>query len=520
MHLSFLNRQRVLAATLLSLACKQDAPMTRGQEPAEPAAADAISIPAYPRARWRLVDPTGLDDVVLWVSQILIRHEQADRDPAFQVADWHSESPGAKRSRGEALVLARELREQAWHDPTRFGELASSHSEDVATRSRAGSLGGISASQLLLWPKVLDALAATPIGQVSEVIETQYGFHILLRRAPPREDTVSGAHIVIAHQAAGWIRILGRREAPLRSREQALTLANQLYEEARRTPEAFSTLVERYSEHRDAERGGDMGTWSTREPTFYPREVEILGGLAVGEIAPPVDSPVGFQILQRTPNRPRERFAMDEIHLYFDPSSAEPDPTSQQSVRAKATRLALELRAAPSRFYDLRNEVCCSFSDQWDEGRGSPALTDALSRLEIGQITPEPIRTEFSYVIAKRVPPPAGGPPSVRFELPQPSAPDIAGVLQARDDGFLMDELRIVGEEVLGQLPLSPSAAQQIALLHSGTGRFEGLDTRQSRRDAFNRLLNDVEKILGPVTYARYLALLDAHFERVVLADR
>lgn len=520
MHLSDHLCRLLLIASLSSVSCQRGAPIIGGRVPAEPAASMSPTVSSYPRARWRLAAPEELDQVILWVSQILIRHDQSDPDPAFQPADWHSESPRPKRSRVEALVLARELREQASKDPAHFAALASSHSEDVATRSQAGSLGGIRASQLLLWPTVLDALAATPIGHVSEVVETSYGFHILQRRAPPPESTVSGAHIVIGHQAAGWVRILGRGEAPLRSRDEALALANQLYEQAKRKPPEFSALVAQYSEHRDAAHGGDMGTWSIREPSFYPRELEVLAGLAVGETAPPLDSPVGFQIIQRTPNRARGRFAVDEIRLFFDPARSAPDPTSPALVLEQASQLSAALRADPSRFYDIRKDLCCRYSEQWEEGRGSPTLTDALSRLQLGQITSEPIQTELSYVIAKRLDPPKRWPASVRFDLPQPSAPDVTAWLQAHDDTAFRDELGRLGEEVLNQVALSESEARQVRDLHREPGRFDRLGSPDLRSAAFQQLLERVQHVLEPDAYACYLALLDAHFTTLVLGGR
>jgi len=489
--------------------------MPTGREPAAQAAAEPGPVNPYPHARWRLANPTELSQVVLWVSQILIRYDGSNKDPAFCMADWHSESPGVPRSRAEALTLTRALREQAVKEPARFAELAAEHSEDVATQALGGSLGGVPASYFILWPTVLDALAATPVGQVSQVIETQYGFHVLLRRAAPPEETVTGKRIVIAHQAAGWIQVLGKGEAPQRTREQALALANQLYEQARQKPEEFSKLVEQYSDHRDAERGGDMGTWSTREPTFYPREVEILKGLRVGEITKPVDSLVGFEIIQRVPNQPREHYAMDEIRLFFDPTHAAPDLNSPPAVLAKAAELSLKLRSHPSRFDSLRKEFCCSYSEQWDEGRGSPAVTTALSLLKPGQIAPQPIRSELSYVIAKRVVPPPRDDTDVRFELPAPEVPDIRALLRSHDDNFFRGEVEGVGKEAVAKLSLSESSAQRITELHRPR-HFENLDTSERRDDTWGRLLKDVEDALGPDGYKRYLSIVNAHFSALL----
>jgi hypothetical protein len=349
------------------------------------------------------------------------------------------------------------------------------------------------------------------------VVETRYGFHVLQLRPPPPPQTVSGAHIVIAHDEAGWIRVIGRAEAPSRSRAEALALANELYERARRQPAAFSQLVEQYSEHGDAARGGDMGTWSTLEPSFFPREVEILAKLAVGEVAPPLDSPVGFQIIQRTPNRERELLAMDSIRLPFDPARFAPDPLAKPVVQTKATELVRLLREEPSRFLELKKGNCCDYVEQWQEGRSYPTLTTALLSLRVGEVASEPIESLGTYVIAKRVPPQPRAAAIITNELPSPEAPDIIAFLRSRDAAFVRNELQKLGDEVSATLSLSEAAAAEVRRLHRAETLFAQLGTSDSRVEAFKLLLGDVERVLDSTTYTNYLTLVNAHFERVLL---
>jgi hypothetical protein len=270
----------------------------------------------YPLARWRLADATVLDDVVLWVSHIVIRHRDAESfDPCFSAADWHSPpSRGANRDRLEGLALAQQLAKRARATPDQFAQLAREYSEDDPTRERGGSLGGLPASHLINFGNVLDALAVTPVGSTTDVVETAYGYHVFYRRPRPPTQTVTGRRLVIGHDAAGWLKVVGRQpRPPSRSRDQALEIANRLYDEARSQPDQFGVLVERHSEHRDAVRGGDMGTWSNDEPVPAPREIELLEHLAPGEMAPPIDSPVGFQIVQRIAERERPQYAMQAL---------------------------------------------------------------------------------------------------------------------------------------------------------------------------------------------------------------
>lgn len=305
------------------------------------------------------------------------------------------------------------------HGRFMFNVLPFGFSEESETRERAGSLGGVVAGHLSMWPQVLDAVEALEPGAVSKVVATEYGYHVLHRRPPIPEAVVSGAHIVIAHADAPWLQMAASGAVPARSRQDAQALAARVAAEARATPGDFAALVAKYSEHRDAARGGDFGSWSTHEPAGYPREIKTLAGLAIGEIAGPIDTRFGFQIIQRTENRPRQHYAMTKLQLRFDTERTEPDPASKPVVFQKARALAKSLQEDPARFGPLQQELGCP--EVWEviEGRELPALEVALEHLAPGQIAKQPIEDgEVEYLIPKRLHvgllPPA---PKTRFEL-------------------------------------------------------------------------------------------------------
>ena len=223
----------------------------------------------YPRAAWRLVKADELERVVIWLSQILVRHADVRNEVSFNLGYWSSVLPPSTRCRRDALVLAQQVAEQAGQDPKRFPELVRQYSEDLTSRDEAGALGGYKASVLMLWPQVLDALAAIRPGQTSKVVETKYGFHIFYRAAPPPEEVMSGKHILIGHEKAPWLEVFARDTVRSRSREAALVLANDLYRRASAEPERFGELVNEYSEHQDAVVGGDFGAWYTCGGFFF-----------------------------------------------------------------------------------------------------------------------------------------------------------------------------------------------------------------------------------------------------------
>lgn len=87
------------------------------------------------------------------------------------------------RTRVEARQLADRLRAQATSSDHDFAELARQHSED-GSAERGGDLGSLGRGRLQ--PAYEDAAFALTPGQVSGVVETEFGFHIIQRMPEPR----------------------------------------------------------------------------------------------------------------------------------------------------------------------------------------------------------------------------------------------------------------------------------------------------------------------------------------------
>jgi parvulin-like peptidyl-prolyl isomerase len=343
---------------------------------------------------------------------------------SFNVAGWKSKRTRSKRTRRDALLLAQRLADEA-RDKGNFDVLARQFSEDPETAVRGGSLGGLVAGHLAAWPQVLDAVATLRVGDVSDPVETEYGYHVLYRRPEARQDTVSGSHIVIGHVDAPWLQLAARTGKPTRSRDDALHIATDIYERVRQQPSRFAELALKYSEHRDAVRGGDFGAWSTREPTGYPREIETLTQLEVGGIAEPIDSTFGYQVIQRTENRPRKEYAMTKVQLRFDSSRPALDAYSKPKMFEKAREMAALLQRQPADFAALQERWCCKEVWHVIEGRDVPALEAALESLAPGQIAAQPVEdVDVEFMIPKRLElNQLPGPPQVLFELPGSELP-------------------------------------------------------------------------------------------------
>jgi hypothetical protein len=466
----------------------------------------------YPAGHWRLVEQKELDRVMLWCSQILIRHRDVPPGMvSFHSPHWWGAPPAPARSRAEAFALAQQVAARVTEHPERFADLARTYSEDIATRDVGGDVGGVQASQVPQ-PVFLDVLATLRPGEISRVFESGYGFHILMRRAPPEERTVSGSHIVFAHDDAPWVqRFLARPGHPQarRSKAQALALAEQVYAEAKQNPSAFATLVERYSDHEDASRGGDFGAWSSREPTPFRREVSTLLRLKVDEVAPPLDTLFGVQIILRTEDRPRVVYTSSSLQRGFNPEAPAGDPQSEAAVLQQMTALAGSLRLAPERFEHLPREWCCAEQKTWLAGTELARYESPLERLLPGQITAQPFKHLNSYVISKRLTPAALAKPSVVFELPAPSHREAAALVSAAG----MSVWQWAAGTIEKELPLDAATRAQLASLHQLS------DADAQTFDlvaAFNAVQTKVRDLLGP-RYPEYLDRLRDALEAFLL---
>jgi hypothetical protein len=86
--------------------------------------------------------------------------------------------PEIKRTRGEACVRALEARSQLQGGDS-FAEVVASYSDEPGAATREGSVGTIKRSDVE--PAFADAAFELQRGEVSHVVETDFGFHVIMR---------------------------------------------------------------------------------------------------------------------------------------------------------------------------------------------------------------------------------------------------------------------------------------------------------------------------------------------------
>ena len=163
-----LSRLIALAFALSSVAlavaaCSEPAPATSSARPSSTAVVSVAA--AASTATAQPTPPSAVPDEIA-AQHILISYKGAKNAKA------------ATRSKDEAKKLAQRLRDDAAKG-TDFGELATKNSEDPASSARLGSLGKFKRSEMV--KAFSDAAFSLPVGGLSEVIETEFGFHVIKR---------------------------------------------------------------------------------------------------------------------------------------------------------------------------------------------------------------------------------------------------------------------------------------------------------------------------------------------------
>lgn len=86
--------------------------------------------------------------------------------------------PAIARSREEACLRAIEARDKL-RGGADFGKIVIEYSEEPGAASREGSVGSVERSDLV--PPFADAAFELDIGQLSDVVESDFGFHLIVR---------------------------------------------------------------------------------------------------------------------------------------------------------------------------------------------------------------------------------------------------------------------------------------------------------------------------------------------------
>jgi len=238
---------------------------------------------------------------IMGIAQILIRVPEGSSDEQVKALRERAQAALARIKRGES-----------------FEKVAQAVSEGPEA-SRGGDMG---ARLVQGWPDLfLKAVANVPDGQVSGIIQSGNGFHILkvmgraggeqsAQQAPPAEAPAAAPGPVGARGPAGAQQ--GGRSGPMPvdqtkakhiliktsqvvSDEIAQQKLAQIRERLVEGKESFGDLARRFSNDSSAPQGGDLG-WLNPGETVPPFE-KVMNSLKVGEVSQPVKTQFGWHLI-------------------------------------------------------------------------------------------------------------------------------------------------------------------------------------------------------------------------------
>jgi peptidyl-prolyl cis-trans isomerase SurA len=219
-------------------------------------------------------------------------------------------------------------------DGTEFERVAATYS-DAPDALQGGVVGWRSADRL---PELFaTALAAMKPGQVSAVLRSPAGFHVL-KLLESRGAGIAGAPIAQTH-----VRHILVRTNERVSEGEARRRLSDLRERILSGGADFAALARANSDDTTAGKGGDLG-WLYPGDTV-PEFERAVAELKPGEISQPVKSPFGFHLIQvlerRTADMSTERLRLQARQVLRERKS---DEAYQQWLRQLRDETYVELR--------------------------------------------------------------------------------------------------------------------------------------------------------------------------------
>lgn len=317
-------RQRVVDSTILitdaevdAFLREQKARQTGGLLSTAPAQVVATPPPPAPKPKAAPIQPA-----VMGLAQILVRVPEDSTDDEVKVLRAKAQALLARLRKGES-----------------FEALAKASSEGPEA-SRGGDLGGRLVKD---WPELfLKATSGVADGQVSNIIQSGNGFHILkvLGRAggvPPPEPVAQqtppppalGAGVP-APQGPMMVEQTRTRHILIKTTavvtpEIAKQKLDQVRERIVDGKESFSDLAKRFSNDTSAPQGGNLG-WLNPGETVPPFE-QAMKKLKIGEVSEPVQTSFGWHLIvvdERRTQDMAEQFQRNQVRqrLFLQRSEA------------------------------------------------------------------------------------------------------------------------------------------------------------------------------------------------------
>jgi parvulin-like peptidyl-prolyl isomerase len=302
---------------------------------------------------------------------------------------------GVVRTKEDALKLATEVAIKARSEGADFTALAKKFS-DGPSGPDGGNLGNFAPNQMVKSFSV--ATAKLKIAGVSDPVESQFGYHVILRK--PLIEDLNAAHILI--QFVGGTRA---KETVTRTKEEALQLATDIAKQTRIKGADFAALAKEYSDGPSGPRGGNLGVFSPGK--MVKPFSDATAKLKIGEVSSPVESQFGYHVILRKA-LPRKISARHILVQYKGSTRAGEEITrTKEEAKARLKECITKVESG-EKFETLAAEYSDGPSGprggdlgEFGEGAMHPAFNDAAFALKKGAVSGI-VETPFGFHIITR----------------------------------------------------------------------------------------------------------------------
>ncbi|MBU0660846.1 protein translocase subunit SecD [Patescibacteria group bacterium] len=238
------------------------------------------------------IEMPGIDDVSTAINLIgetpILAFKEENLDPPRTLTAEEAEQIETYNNEMSERALAAKTALEAGTD---MASVASEYSQDPSSKDNGGSFGFIN-KNTQYGPEVYNWASTHTDGDISDVIETSYGYFTLVRGVEQEgEPEVSASHILICYLGATQCN------EPKYTKEEALAKAQEIFDMA--NADNFADLAAEHStDLANKDNGGDLGAFT--RSMMVPAFSDAAFNANVGEIIAPVETDFGYHVIYKT----------------------------------------------------------------------------------------------------------------------------------------------------------------------------------------------------------------------------
>ena len=317
-------------------------------------------------------------------------------------ADARNPPLGVSRTKEEAKARAEQAKEMARKPETVWEDAVKTFSDDVESVAVGGKIGILEDRQRQLvhaYGNMANAVFGMEIGQVSEVVESPQGYHVLTRLEIVE---YSASHILVQYKGSQ-----AAKPTVTRTKAEARARAEEALAKARAENADFAALAKEYSDGPSAEVGGNVPTFPAGAKVPGLEFEQAVAKIKIGDVTGPVETKWGFHVIRR--NKIDRVGASHILIAYKGGQRAKPSVTRTKEEALKLAEQAYaEVKAPGANFAQLAKKYSDGPNAQdgaviglIERGNLGGTLEETAFGLEVNGIA-GPIETPFGYHIVLR----------------------------------------------------------------------------------------------------------------------